>query len=44
MSGYRESWKSMFYLMTGLSLLAFIGGVLSIDSDILDFEQDRYVP
>lgn len=33
----------MFYLMAGLSVLVFVGGVTSIDGDVLDLEQDRYV-
>lgn len=30
-------------MMTGLSALAFIGGLFTIDSDVLDMNQDRSV-
>ena len=40
---YRESWRSTLYMMTGLSALAFLGGYFTMDPDVLDMTQDRYV-
>lgn len=39
----RASWRSAFFLMSGLSLVVFLGGWLSFDADVVDKEGDRRI-
>ncbi|KAI0077783.1 MFS general substrate transporter [Panus rudis PR-1116 ss-1] len=36
-----QSWRSTFYLLTGISALVFIGGLFSMDKDVIDKTMDR---
>ncbi|OBZ72345.1 hypothetical protein A0H81_07346 [Grifola frondosa] len=38
-----HTWRSTFFFMTGLSVLCFLGGVISIDRDLPSVEADRRV-
>lgn len=39
----RQTWRSPFYLECGMTVLCFIGGVISIDTDLPSTEVDRRV-
>jgi predicted MFS family arabinose efflux permease len=38
-----KTWRSSFYLLAGLTMLCFIGGVVSIDEDVPSNEVDKRV-
>ncbi|GBE89989.1 efflux transporter [Sparassis crispa] len=38
-----KTWRSVFYLMTGISALVFVGGFLTFDSDMPSTEEDKRV-
>lgn len=39
----RKTWRSTWYLLTGLSALCFVGGAVTIDKDLPSTEKDRCV-
>lgn len=39
----RQTWRSPFYLECGMTVLCFIGGMISIDKDLPSTEVDRRV-
>ncbi|GBE78863.1 efflux transporter [Sparassis crispa] len=38
-----KTWRSVFYFMTGISALVFLGGLLTFDKDMPSTEQDKRV-
>ncbi|PPQ92095.1 hypothetical protein CVT25_008261 [Psilocybe cyanescens] len=38
-----KTWRSSFYLLSGLTFLCFLGGLLSIDKDIPSDEKDKRI-
>jgi predicted MFS family arabinose efflux permease len=39
----RKTWRSPFYFLGGLSFLCFLGGLISVDSDLPSEEEDKRV-
>ncbi|KAI0917514.1 hypothetical protein AcW1_007305 [Taiwanofungus camphoratus] len=38
-----KTWRSTFYFLTGMSVLCFVGGLVSFDKDLPSMENDRRV-